>query len=87
MYTDDLTIASRNPQSIIDILEAKPNNLKLKETGELEFLLGCDYFREDDGTLMMVPRRYVVRMVETYERLFGEKPNTEVHLSRMITRS
>ena len=56
MYTDDLTIASRNPQSIIDILEAKPNNLKLKETGDLEFLLGCDYFREEDGTLMMVPK-------------------------------
>ena len=74
VYTDDLTIASRNPQSIIDVLEAKPNNLKLKGTGELEFLLGCDYLREDDGTLMMVPKRYVVRMVDTYERLFGEKP-------------
>jgi len=74
VYTDDLTIASRNPQAIIDVLKAKPNNLKLKGTGELNFLLGCDYFREDDGTLMQVPRRYVVRMVETYERLFGEKP-------------
>ena len=49
VYTDDLTIASWNPQAIIDLLQAKPNNLKLKGTGELNFLLGCDYFREDDG--------------------------------------
>ena len=29
-YVDDLTIASKNPQAIIDALEAKPNNFKLK---------------------------------------------------------
>ena len=29
-YVDDLTIASRNPQAIIDVLENKPNNFKLK---------------------------------------------------------
>ena len=38
VYTDDLTIASRDPQAIIDVLRAKPNNLKLKGTGELNFL-------------------------------------------------
>ena len=32
MYVDDLTIASRNPQAIIDVLEGKPNNFKLKGT-------------------------------------------------------
>jgi len=31
-YVDDLTIASRNPQAIIDVLEGKPNNFKLKGT-------------------------------------------------------
>ena len=27
-YVDDLTIASRDPQAIIDVLENKPNNFK-----------------------------------------------------------
>jgi len=73
------TLPSRNPQAIIDILQAKPNNLKLKGTGELNFLLGCDYFREDDGTLMMVPKRYVVKMVETYEETIRREAETDVY--------
>jgi len=81
VYMDDLTIASRNPQAIIDILQAKPNNLKLKGTGELNFLLGCDYFREDDGTLMMVPKRYVVKMVETYEETIRGEAETDIYRS------
>ena len=81
VYTDDLTIASRNPQAIIDVLQAKPNSLKLKGTGELNFLLGCDYFREDDGNLMMVPKRYVVKMVETYEETIRGEAETSVPMS------
>ena len=32
-YVDDLTVASKNPQAIIDALKAKPKNFKLKGTG------------------------------------------------------
>ena len=39
-YVDDLTIASRNPQAIIDTLESEPNNFKLKGTGDINVLLG-----------------------------------------------
>ena len=35
MYVDDLTIASRNPQAIIDVLEAKPINFSLRELEKL----------------------------------------------------
>ena len=44
-YVDDLAIASRNPQAIIDALEGAPHNFKLKGTGTMEFHLGCDFFR------------------------------------------
>jgi hypothetical protein len=44
VYVDDLAIASRNPQGIIDALEATPHSLKLKGTGPLLFHLGCDFF-------------------------------------------
>ena len=51
-YVDDLTIASRNPQAIIDTLESKPNNFKLKGiTGDINVLLGCNFFRDSNCLL------------------------------------
>ena len=52
VYTDDLMIASKNPEAIIDIL-VKEHKSKLKGTGPLNFLLGCDYTQDEDGTLCM----------------------------------
>ncbi|KAL7426750.1 hypothetical protein ACHAXM_000563 [Skeletonema potamos] len=76
VYCDDLTIASRNPKAITDDLEKK-YKFKLKGTGPLKFLLGCDYFREGK-TLCAAPRKYIEKMEATYERLFGEKPPRKV---------
>ncbi|KAL7455007.1 hypothetical protein ACHAWC_006593 [Mediolabrus comicus] len=73
VYTDDLTIASKKPERIINDLE-NTYKFKLKGTGELSFLLGCDYIRDKDGVLRQEPRKYIEKMIETYERLFGEKP-------------
>jgi hypothetical protein len=77
-YVDDLAIASRNPQAIIDALEGAPNNFKLKGTGPMTFHLGCDYFRDADGTLCVGPRTYIDRMIAQYEALFGCKPKQNV---------
>lgn len=73
VYCDDLTIASTDPESITYELEHK-YKFKLKGTGELNFLLGCDYFRDEDGTLCMGPKKYILKMKETYARLFGCNP-------------
>ena len=78
VYVDDLAIASRNPQAIIDALEGKPHNFKLKGTGPMSFHLGCDFFRDEDGTLCVGPRAYIDRMVQQHEALFGFKPKTNV---------
>jgi hypothetical protein len=48
VYVDDLAIASKNPQGIIDALEGDPNNFKLKGTGPMAFHLGCDFFHDED---------------------------------------
>ena len=77
-YVDDLAIASKNPQAIIDALEGAPHNFKLKGTGPMTFHLGCDYFRDADGTLCAGPRTYIERMVAQYESLFGCKPKMNV---------
>ena len=71
VYCDDLTIASKNPKAITDEL-INTYKFKLKGTGPLEFLLGCDYFRYSDNVLCFAPKKYIERMVETYEPLWGE---------------
>ena len=70
---DDLLIASRNAQSIIDSL-TNECKFKLKGTGPISFHLGCDFFRDDDGVLCYAPRKYIDKCLQTYKRLFGENP-------------
>ena len=52
----------------------KRYNLKLKGVGPLEYHLGCTYKKDPDGTLAADPRRYVNKILESYERMFKEKP-------------
>ena len=48
--------------------------IKLKGVGPLEYHLGCTYKKDPDGTLAADPRRYVNKILESYERMFKEKP-------------
>ena len=73
-YVDDLMIASREPQRIIDALLTAPNNFKLKGTGNVTFHLGCDFFRDEHQVLCVGPRTYIERMSLQYESMFGTKP-------------
>ena len=56
VYVDDIMIASKDPQAIIDQLEGAPNNFKLKGTGPITYHLGCDFYRDGEGTLCMAPK-------------------------------
>ena len=51
---------------------------KVKGTGPISFHLGCDFTRDDDGVLCMHPKKYINRMVDSFERMFGRKPATNV---------
>ena len=70
---DDLLIASKNPQAIIDMLE-KEHNFKLKGTGTVEHHLGCNCERGKDGVLRMKPKDCIVKMMSECERIHGRKP-------------
>ena len=74
VYVDDLLIASKNPQGIIDYLLSEDIGFKLKGTGLVKFHLGCDYYRDDEGVLCVGPHKYIDRMVDSYTQMFGEKP-------------
>ena len=77
-YVDDLLIASKSPQAIIDRLLGKPNNFKLKGTGPVTFHLGCDFTRDKDGTLSFGPRTYIKRLAVQCKAMFGSAPSTKV---------
>ena len=72
-YVDDLCILSRNPELICKTLMEK-HKFKLKESGEISFHLGCDFFRDDDGDLCYAPRKYIEKLLDNYKRLFGTQP-------------
>ena len=73
VYVDDLAIAAKDPQAFCNELKQK-YNLKLKGVGPLEYHLGCTYKKDPDGTLAADPRRYVNKILESYERMFNKKP-------------
>ena len=57
-YVDDLTIGSKDPHAIITYL-TDVAKFKLKGTDPINYLLGCDYWRDDDGTLCSAPKKYI----------------------------
>jgi Reverse transcriptase (RNA-dependent DNA polymerase) len=77
VYVDDLTIVSNDPQAIIADL-ANKYRFKLKGTGPIQFHLGMDFFRDADGVLCISAKKYIDKMVSSFERLFGTTPNQKV---------
>jgi hypothetical protein len=74
VYVDDLALALVKPQEFVDTLLQTKYKFKFKGTGPITFHLGMDFFRDDDGTLCIAPRKYIEKMVANYERIFGEPP-------------
>jgi hypothetical protein len=50
--------------------ELTTHKVQVEGTGPITYHLGCDYFRDADGTLCTA-LRYIEKMVEAYERMFG----------------
>ena len=69
---DDLAISAKNPKKITDDLQFK-HHFKLKGTGPLTHHLGCTYTRDPDGTHVVDPTKYMVKILDTYKHTFGSK--------------
>ncbi len=77
VYVDDLAIVVKDPEKLTDTLIQR-YKFKLKGTGPIEYHLGCDFFREENGTMCQAPRKYIEKLMESYERMFGSKPRQTV---------
>ena len=73
IYVDDICIVAKDPAKNINILQDK-YEYKLKNTGEISYHLGCDFFRDSTGTLCISPKTYIEKMETTYKRMFGCSP-------------
>jgi hypothetical protein len=81
VYVDDLLIAAKDPNEIIVVLSEK-HKLKLKGVGPLTYHLGCDYFRDQDGTLCCGPKKYITKLLDQHQNMFGCKPRE--YTSRLV---
>jgi len=77
VYVDHVTAAAKDPKAITDLLQTK-YQFKLKGTSPISFHLGCNFVREDDGTMCMSPWKYIKKLLGTYKRIFGSKPKQNV---------
>jgi hypothetical protein len=44
-------------------------------SGPITFHLGCDFYCDEHGMLCMEPKKYIEKMVSTYEQIFGQHPS------------
>ena len=70
-------IASKDPGNLVIILTNK-YEFKLKGTGTIKYHLGCNFFRDECGSLCYSPKKYLERMESSYKSMFGSKPKTNV---------
>ena len=66
VYVDDLCIAAQDHKEIINMLKSK-YHLKVKGDGPLTYHLRADYFQDPDGTMVSQPKKYIEKLMETYE--------------------
>jgi hypothetical protein len=64
----------KDPKELMDKLQSKPYEYKLKGVDEPKYHLGGDFFRDKEGTLCYGAQTYVKRLIDNYEKMFNEKP-------------
>ena len=65
-YVDDLCIAAQEPGKIIQIL-IEDYKFKVKGDGPISHHMGPDYTRYKDKTLFCQPKKYIDRLLESYQ--------------------
>ena len=78
VYVDDLAMAMEDPQSFVNELTSEKYKFKVKGTGPIEFHLGMNFHRDEDGVLCMSPKKYIDKLLDNYNRLFGRAPKQNV---------
>jgi hypothetical protein len=73
VYVDDLMVTAKDPNAFLEKL-INVHTYKLKGVGKPMYHLGGNYFRDEDGMLGLGAYTYCKKMIQEYERMFGQKP-------------
>ena len=76
VYVDDLLMAMENPAAFVEVLRSK-HKYKLKGVGPISYHIGLDYERDKDGTLVQIPKKYIQKMMDSYQNMYGELPKEQ----------
>ena len=74
VYVDDLLIASKSPQNVAHLLINK-YDFELKCAGPMKYYLGCDFTRNELGTLCFTLRKYIEKTRDACYSYFRSKPS------------
>jgi hypothetical protein len=55
-----------------------------KRTGFIEFHLGCNFFCDEDAVSCFAPRKYIDKLIATYERMSESKLKTNKTMSPLV---
>jgi hypothetical protein len=55
-----------------------------KLAGLIEFHLGCNFFCDEEGVSCFAPRKYIDKLIASYERMSGSKPKTNKITSPVV---
>jgi hypothetical protein len=81
------TIASNDPVVVCEIYGKDHGLLDTdgwKRTGLIEFHLGCNFFRDEEGFSCFAPCKYIEKLIVSYERMFGSKLKTKKITSPLV---
>ena len=78
VYVDDIAICMKDPQAFCNTLKEN-YKCKLKGVGPMNYHLGCGYTKDEDGTLVVDPRKYVEKILESCEKSLVIKPRRPEH--------
>ena len=77
IHVDDLLIACTCALEFIHTLR-KIHNLKIKGDGPLKYQLGCDYHLDPDGTLVVWPKKYITKILDSFHQMFPGETLSQV---------
>jgi hypothetical protein len=63
---------------LLDIDGLKPN------TGLIKFHLSCNFFCDKEGVLYFTPRKYINKLIASYERMFGSRLKKNKIMSPLV---
>ena len=59
----------------------KERHFEIKGKDPMPYYLGCDFSRDENGTLHFAPMKHIEKIENCYHSMFGSKPKKNLHVA------